>query len=1285
MRNVNSTANPLVWLLAMVIGSSGLASGFTAEYSIEPLSATQAKEYGLDAAFYKKATQVQGILIATSARVVDLAHLEAAYQFDLIMKSIQPDVAERIRDSKVLCILIGHQELTSEVPQFATDKTGKELDFYNWRQRGFLTRINGRPTVVFAEEDVLEYEGGMQLESILIHEFGHVVHGAGFDRALQDRLTNVFQRARAKGIWRDGRAAQRFRRVKSERPVRLLDALVKSFPQQPLRLIRKCLDEGDILVNGKPTNSRVQVTRKDKVLIVFGGEKECYAHKNRAEYWAEGVQCWYDTNRTMDHDHNHIHTREQLKAYDPALASLCKDVLGESKLRFVSPRNRAGKGHLEGFDPSNSPKVVDPAHIQKAANDYYDKYWKVYWQRLSDKHALAIELKKEGANSLAQAARERGSAVRGAILFPQQELNCVNCHIAGGRNLLGPDLNGMGEEATDIYLAEAMLFPSKVIAKGFESVAVTTVAGKIHSGRIVEESPDKLVLRSANGNRPLITLLKTDVDEVAPSKTSSMPDALVDQLADRQQFLDLLRYLMELKASASRPVEAAVVKSSPSKLSEELTGLVLMDELQCHACHGDLGAKSMAPAKQAPKLAWANGRVNPKYIERFIADPEHVKPGTTMPDVMAGLAPDLRRKAAREITHYLSSLSKAKFRTQPLDVAAAHFGGELFHSVGCVACHSPRAENGAEKLRNESVPLGSINRKYNLDGLVAFLEDPHVVRPSGRMPNMTLTHWEAVSIANYLLGGPADREPTTEFQVDRSLAEKGKVQFAQLGCAQCHLSGGDRPERVYSTFANVQAEKGCLSGDVGEWPRYKLDESQLKAIRVAIKREPKELTKQEQLAVTLATFNCTVCHQRGNLGGVSGERDQYFQTANPNLGPQGRVPPRLTAVGAKLKPKWTRQVLVSGRKIRPYMKTRMPQYGTDNVAHLADLFQSIDQLSKTEFAEFSDQKQMRNDGHKLAGTDGLNCVACHNFQQKPATTMPGVDLTEMAERLQQNWFYHYMRAPQQLSTNTVMPSFWPGGRAIRKDVLDGDPDQQIEALWQYLLDGRQARAPRGLVREPILLVAADEAVILRRNYSGIGKRGIGVGFPGQVNLAFDAEQMRLAMIWKGDFADPGSAWRGQGSGSVRPLGSDLIRLSAGPNVDNATAPWAVDPGRPPKHRFKGYYLDDLQRPTFMYRFDGIDVEDYSIDEKDSESGAAFIRRTLTFGSEVKREDVAFWSATDQDIMMEADGSFLIGKKLRIRVVGKQRGGIVKAMKGGRLRIPLTLPKGTSKLVLDYSW
>ena len=116
----------------------------------------------------------------------------------------------------MLCILVAHDELTSDVPQFKSDKTGHELDFYNWRQRGFLTSMDGRPTVLFAEEDVMEYEGGMQIESILIHEFGHVIHGAGFDEDLQRRLTETFEAAKAKGLWNDGRAAQRFRRVKGE-------------------------------------------------------------------------------------------------------------------------------------------------------------------------------------------------------------------------------------------------------------------------------------------------------------------------------------------------------------------------------------------------------------------------------------------------------------------------------------------------------------------------------------------------------------------------------------------------------------------------------------------------------------------------------------------------------------------------------------------------------------------------------------------------------------------------------------------------------------------------------------------------------------------------------------------------------------------------------------------------------------------------------------------------------------------------------------------------------------
>lgn len=372
-----------------VLLTAGFGFSAQAEYGVKPLTESQAREYKLDTGFYRKATLVQDILIATSAKVSDLAHLETAYQFDMLMRSMKPGIAERIRKKRVLCLLIGHDEFTSQLPQFTTNKKGDELDFYNWRQRGFLSHIGSRPTVVFAEEDVMEYEGGMQLESILVHEFGHVVHGVGFDESLQKRLTATFENVKKTGIWNDGRAAQRYRRIKSEKSVKLLGALKKSFPDESPKLLRKCLSAGDILVNGEKANTKVKVNKDDKVLIYFGGPKQCYAARNRSEYWAEIYQCWFNTNRTMDHDHNHIHTRDQLVKYDPIGAKLCEDVLGKPEWRFVSPRKRIGQAHLKNYNYSfNSPKVTDLPHIQKAAYDYYDTYWKEYWQRLYGKHNI---------------------------------------------------------------------------------------------------------------------------------------------------------------------------------------------------------------------------------------------------------------------------------------------------------------------------------------------------------------------------------------------------------------------------------------------------------------------------------------------------------------------------------------------------------------------------------------------------------------------------------------------------------------------------------------------------------------------------------------------------------------------------------------------------------------------------------------------------------------------------------------------------------------------------------
>ena len=90
-----------------------------------------------------------------------------------------------------------------------------------------------------------------------------------------------------------------------------------------------------------------------------------YASINRNEYWAEGVQSWFDNNRENDHDHNHVNTRKELRDYDPRLAKLCEEVFGDTKLVYTKPTTRL-RGHLAGYDPKKSPTFRWPKRLNKA-------------------------------------------------------------------------------------------------------------------------------------------------------------------------------------------------------------------------------------------------------------------------------------------------------------------------------------------------------------------------------------------------------------------------------------------------------------------------------------------------------------------------------------------------------------------------------------------------------------------------------------------------------------------------------------------------------------------------------------------------------------------------------------------------------------------------------------------------------------------------------------------------------------------------------------------------------
>jgi len=69
--------------------------------------------------------------------------------------------------------------------------------------------------------------------------------------------------------------------------------------------------------------------------------KGTYAATNHSEYWAEGVQSYYDCNNPPNASHNDVNTRERLAKYDPDLFGLIDETFGKNPWRYVRYDRRA--------------------------------------------------------------------------------------------------------------------------------------------------------------------------------------------------------------------------------------------------------------------------------------------------------------------------------------------------------------------------------------------------------------------------------------------------------------------------------------------------------------------------------------------------------------------------------------------------------------------------------------------------------------------------------------------------------------------------------------------------------------------------------------------------------------------------------------------------------------------------------------------------------------------------------------------------------------------------------
>lgn len=123
-------------------------------------------------------------------------------------------------------------------------------------------------------------------------------------------------------------------------------------------------------------------------------------------------------------------------------------------------------------------------------------------------------------------------------------VQCRRCHsVEGHGGEVGPELKTVGKRRSRQYLLEAVVFPSKHFAPGFESVLVTMKDGAIHGGTVKQDAGPTLKLASAEEGE--LTLVKKHIASREPG-ASGMPDGFGSILSKRE-LRDLVAFLASQK------------------------------------------------------------------------------------------------------------------------------------------------------------------------------------------------------------------------------------------------------------------------------------------------------------------------------------------------------------------------------------------------------------------------------------------------------------------------------------------------------------------------------------------------------------------------------------------------------------------------------------------------------------------------------------------------------------------------------------------------------------------
>lgn len=709
--------------------------------------------------------------------------------------------------------------------------------------------------------------------------------------------------------------------------------------------------------------------------------------------------------------------------------------------------------------------------------------------------------------------------------------------------------------------------------------------------------------------------------------------------------------------------------------AEQEHGRFLFEELACMKCHKPEKANAMTKGladRTGPILTDFSKRSYAGWLDAWLADPSKLRPHTTMPKLFAA---DNTGKAERlAIVEYLTSLAGQPLAPDRAPTLSNEYrqsmdrGRVLFTVTGCAACHEQPLKKTAlddeekEPLKPEEqiysagtagpaakYALGALGSKYRVSTLTAYLQNPLNTNPAGRMPHMSLNGNEAQDIARYLCrvtddtietsppkgrgldpaalfkaaATPAEIQAFNKMTLDLQWIELGRKLIVSKGCVNCHaVEPGGKPLTAAAKFPSLEAirksgAKACNSEKPGTAPDYHLAKESRSALASFLKdgltgiRSP---APTHAARTAIRRFNCLNCHTKDGEGGIALELSDQMRAMEKAENADDVRPPLLTGIGHKSRTAWLKSVLTQGGKARPWMQLRMPQYGEGNVGHLPDSLAFLEGLS-TDDKIHKVPLTAANiaNGKSIIGKGGLGCISCHDIAGIPNTGTRGPDLATINQRVRFDWYDRWLHQPLRMAPGTRMPQAFVDNKSTLTTVLNGNPQQQAEAMWAYLSLGPGLPLPEGLEPPKGLIIAVKERPeILRTFMPEAGSKSIAVGYPGGVSVAFSADQCRLTYAWAGNFLDASPVWNNRGGAPAKLLGPKFWNTNYGhpwgltvnrhnppdfagrANNPLFGAPLPLEPARtydgPRAVEFDGYSLDKYGLPTFQYRLKGNDKD-----------------------------------------------------------------------------------------------